>query len=185
MKLTLVALSLALSFSLPLTHAQKAASEPKLPGRPAKTITLDFGIGGRETLNFPASPYVTSKGWITVLAGEEHTVEFDIVDDQPKNLRYVPDASVKAKPGTGRLSVSLQQDKGGTTLIRQAKSPKSLAMKCLTQSFGENKFRQTRINPVGELVSGDTWPNTVCSVMLGELRFAEETKEETKTPAKK
>jgi hypothetical protein len=185
MKSALVVLSLALSLALPPILAEESAPAPKLPGRLAKTITLDFGIGGRETLNFPASPYVTSKGWITVLAGEEHTVEFDVVEGQPKNLRYVPDASIKAKPGTGRLSVSLKQDKGGTTLIRQAESPKSLAMKCLTQSFGENKFRQTRINPVGELVSGDTWPNTVCSVMLGELRFADETKAEAKVPAKK
>ncbi|HET6409460.1 MAG TPA: hypothetical protein VFG14_16350, partial [Chthoniobacteraceae bacterium] len=149
-----------------------------------KVITLDFGIGGQETLNFPASPYVTSKGWITVLAGEDYTVEFDIVEGQPKNLRYVPDATVNAKPHTGRISVSLTQGKDGTILTRKAGSPKPLAMKCLTQNHGENKFRETRINPVGEVPNVDTWPNTVASVMLGDIRFAEESKEDARTPAK-
>jgi hypothetical protein len=184
MKTALIALSLALTVSLPLAHSQVPAPATKLPGRPAKVITLDFGIGGKETMNFPASQYVTSKGWITILAGEDYTVEFDILDDKPKNLRYVPDPTVKAKPGTGRISVSLKQDKDGTTLFRQVESPKPLAMKCLTQSHGENKFRETRINPVGDLASGDTWPNNVASVMLGEIRFAEEPKEDAKAPAK-
>ena len=96
----------------------------------------------------------------------------------------MPDTAVKAKPGTGRISVSLKQDKDGTTLIRQTESPKPLAMKCLTQSHGENKFRETPINPVSELPSGDTWPNTVASIMLGEIRFADESKNGAKARAK-
>jgi hypothetical protein len=145
---------------------------------------MDFGAEGKKTMTFPASPYVTPEGWITILAGEEHTIEFDIVDGQPKNLRYVADPSKKGKPGTGRLTILLRQDKDTTTLIREADTQKPLAMRCLTQSYGEDKLRQTRLNPVGKLPDGDTWASRVCSVMLGELRFAEEPKEDTKPTPK-
>jgi len=106
------------------------------------------------------------------------------VDGQPKNLRYVADKSKKGKPGTGRLTVSLTQDKDITMLMREADSAKPLAMRCLTQSYGEDKLRQTKLNPAGKLPYGDSWANTVCSVMLGELRFADEPKEEAKPKPK-
>ena len=181
MKITLLC-SLAFIVSLQLAHSQEPAANPRPAGRPETTITLDLGADGKKTMTFPKSLYVTPEGWITLLVGEEHTIEFDIVDGQPKNLRYVGDKSKKGKPGTGRLTVSLRQDKGVTTLIRRADSPKPLAMRCLTQSYGEDKLRQTNVNPVGKLPDGDSWGDPVCSVMLGELRFAEEPKEEAKTP---
>jgi hypothetical protein len=133
-------------------------------------------------MTFPASPYVTPEGWITILPGEAHTIEFDIVDGQPKNLRYVPDPAKKAEPGTGRLMLSLSQDKDITMLKRQADSPKPLVMRCLTQTYGEDKLRQTRLNPLDKLPYFESWANTVCSVLLGDLRFAEESKEDAKTP---
>jgi hypothetical protein len=183
MKTTLLC-SVALISSLQFAHCQESTPNPKPPGRHETTVTLDFGADGKKTMTFPASLYVTPEGWITLLAGERHTIEFDIVDGQPKNLRYVADKSKKGKPGTGRLTVSLKQDKDITMLMREADSPTPLAMRCLTQSYGEDNLRQTNLNPVGKLPYGDSWANTVCSVMLGELRFAEEPKKDAKPKPK-
>jgi hypothetical protein len=162
-------------------EGQEPAAPPKLPGRPETTITLDFGAEGKKTMTFPASAYVTREGWITVLAGEQHTVEFDVVKGQPANLRYVADPTTKRKPGSSRITVSLSQDSEITMLMRQTDAPKPIAMRCLTQSFGENQFRVTRLNPVDKLPYGDSWANTVCSVMLGELRFADDERHGKKT----
>ena len=184
MKTAFITQSLAVLLSLTMVSGQEPTTPAKLPGRPETKLTLDFGADGKKAMTFPASPYVTQKGWITILAGEEYTVEFDIIGGQPKNLRYVADPNQKAKPGTGRLTVSLTQSKDGTCLIRSAESPKPLAMRCLTQSYGENKFQQARLDPVGDLSQGDGWGKAVCSVMLGEIRFADEPNKGEKAPAK-
>ena len=177
---TILLCSLAIIAAFQSTHSQGPAAAPKPSARPETTITLDFGAEGKKTMTFPASVYVTPEGWISVLPGEEHTIEFDIVDGQPKNLRYLTDKSKKSQPGTGRFTVSLSQDKDITMLFRRADSPKPLAMRCLTQSYGEDKLRETKLNPVGKLPYGDSWANTVCSVMLGEIRLVEEPKEDVK-----
>ena len=142
--------------------------KPQLPGRGETNVVIKIKGSDEFSMTYPAYPYVDTNGWVSVLPGESHVIEFDVKDGQPVNPKWVE----KQTKGKDAIEIKFTNDGEMAMLIRRNKGSKIITMKCRVQGATSKGLQVTGLNPTEpEMSSYDSWPPTAVSVMLYDFKY--------------
>lgn len=157
-----------LAISVHGAEPEAEPAPPALPGRPETNVVIQIKGGAELRMTYPAYPYADTNGYVTLLPGEKHVIEFELKDGQPINPKWVK----KRTKGKNAITLKFTNDGEMAYLSTQSHCSKIITMKCRHQVAGRDGMYTTGLNPIKPgMFSGDSWSPQVVSLLLFDFKF--------------